>query len=159
MLAPGQSAPEFDLPNADMEMVRLAAYRNKKNVVLYFYPKDDTPGCTLQAVDFSDMEEDFLRHDTIVLAVSRDDCISHSAFRDKHGLSIQLLADTEGEVCELYGVLQEREVDGRLRKGLARSTFVIDKKGVVRHALYGVTPRGHAHAVLELVKQLGARSK
>ncbi|HSO06119.1 MAG TPA: peroxiredoxin [Pelomicrobium sp.] len=159
MLAPGQSAPEFDLPNADMEMVRLAAYRNKNNVVLYFYPKDDTPGCTLQAVDFSDMEEDFLRHDTIVLAVSRDDCISHGAFRDKHGLSIQLLADTEGEVCELYGVLQEREVDGRLRKGLARSTFVIDKKGIVRHALYGVAPKGHAHAVLELVKRLGARSK
>ncbi|MFZ5558847.1 MAG: peroxiredoxin [Pseudomonadota bacterium] len=159
MLAPGQSAPEFDLPNADMEMVRLAAYRNKKNVVLYFYPKDDTPGCTLQAVDFSDMEEDFLRHDTVILAVSRDDCISHGAFRDKHGLSIQLLADPEGEVCELYGVLQEREVDGRVRKGLSRSTFVIDKKGIVRHALYGVSPKGHAHAVLELVKQLGAKSK
>lgn len=159
MLAPGQSAPEFDLPNADMEMVRLAAYRNRKNVVLYFYPKDDTPGCTLQAVDFSDMEEEFLRHDTVVLAVSRDDCISHGAFRDKHGLSIQLLADPEGEVCGLYGVLQQREVEGRVRVALTRSTFVIDKKGIVRHALYGVSPKGHAHAVLELVKQLGTGSK
>lgn len=158
MLGAGQAAPEFDLPNADMEMVRLAAYRNKKHVVLYFYPKDDTPGCTLQAVDFSDLEEDFLRHDTVVLAVSRDDCISHGAFRDKHGLSIQLLADPDGEVCERYGVLQEREVDGRRRKSLSRSTFVIDKKGVVRHALYGVSPKGHAHAVLELVKQLGTRT-
>jgi peroxiredoxin Q/BCP len=159
MLQTGQSAPEFELPNADMEMIGLAGFRAKKNVVLYFYPKDDTPGCTLQAVEFSDMEDDFLRHDAVVLAVSRDDCISHGAFRDKHGLSIQLLADTEGEVCELYGVLQEREVDGRVRKGLTRSTFIIDKKGVLRHVLYGVSPKGHAHAVLELVKGLGAKAR
>lgn len=155
----GQLAPEFDLPDADMEMVRLSAFRGKKNVVLYFYPKDDTPACTMQAVDFSDLEEDFKRYDTVVLGVSRDDCISHGSFRDKHGLSIQLLSDIDGEVCRRYGVLQEREVEGKRRVTVCRSTFVIDKKGFVRHALYGVNPKGHAHVVLDLVKQLALKAE
>lgn len=154
MLQVGQTAPEFDLPNADMELIRLSQYRGKKHLVLYFYPKDDTPGCTLQAVDFSDLEEDFGRHNTVILGVSRDDCQSHGTFRDKHGLSVQLLADPEGDVCRSYGVLQEKEVDGKKRLGICRSTFIIDKKGVVRHALYGVNPKGHAHEILGLVKQL-----
>lgn len=158
MVQVGQAAPEFDLPDADMAMVRLSAFRGKKNVVLYFYPKDDTPACTMQAIDFSDLEEEFKRWDAVVLGVSRDDCISHGSFRDKHGLSIQLLSDTDGEVCRRYGVLQEKEVEGKRRLIVCRSTFIIDKKGIVRHALYGVNPKGHAHAVLELVKQLGAKA-
>jgi peroxiredoxin Q/BCP len=124
-------------------------------VVLYFYPKDDTPGCTREAIDFSDREDDFLDLDTVVLGVSMDDCMSHGAFRDKHGLAVKLLADTEGEVCEKYGVLQEKKVEGKgERRGILRSTFVIDKSGALRNVLYGVNARGHAADVLNLVKEL-----
>ena len=86
MLRAGQPAPQFTLPDADMEMVSLADFRDKHNVVLYFYPKDDTPGCTREAIDFSDLENEFTELRTVVLGVSRDDCLSHGAFRDKHGL-------------------------------------------------------------------------
>lgn len=154
MLQSGQRAPEFDLPNADMQMVSLASFKRKNNVVLYFYPKDDTPGCTIEAIDFSDMDNDFAELDTIVLGVSMDDCLSHGAFCDKHGLSIQLLADTEGEVCRQFGVLRTKQAEGKTRTCIQRSTFVIDKDGVLCHALYGVNARGHAVEVLNLVKKL-----
>ena len=155
MLKVGQSAPTFDLPDADLNVVSLDGYKGTNNVVLYFYPKDDTPGCTIEAIDFSELQDAFLGLDTVVVGVSMDDCMSHGSFRDKHGLAVQLLADAEGEVCAKYGVLQEKEVDGRGRKRcVVRSTFVIDKKGFVRHALYGVNARGHAPAVLNLVKEL-----
>ena len=153
MLQAGQPAPAFSLPDADMETFDFASVHGK-HVVLYFYPKDDTPGCTIEAIDFSDHEDEFARHDCVILGVSRDDCISHADFRDKHGLSLQLLADTEGEVCRMYGVWQQKESDGIRRIGIQRSTFIIDKKGIVRHALYGVNPKGHVHEVLELVKEL-----
>jgi thioredoxin-dependent peroxiredoxin len=152
MLKEGEAAPGFDLPDADMEMVSLANFLGSKNVVLYFYPKDDTPGCTLEAIDFSDLEDEFSALSTSVLGVSMDDCMSHGSFRDKHGLTVQLLADAEGEVCKRYGVLQEKEVEGKKRTGILRSTFVIDRKGQLRHALYGVNPKGHAQEVLKLVK-------
>jgi peroxiredoxin Q/BCP len=154
MLSAGQSAPPFSLPDADMEPVSLESFAGKNNVVLYFYPRDDTPGCTIEATDFSDLEDEFAKHDCVVLGVSRDDCISHAAFRDKHGLAVQLLADEEGEVCEKYGVLQEREVDGVKKAGLVRSTFVIDKQGIVCHAFYAVNPRGHAAEIANLVRKL-----
>lgn len=155
MLKVGQPAPAFDLPDADMNVVSLNGYRGCRNVVLYFYPKDDTPGCTIEAIDFSELQDDFLGLDTVVLGVSMDDCMSHGSFRDKHGLALQLLADAEGEVCAQYGVLQEKEVDGKGKKRcILRSTFIIDKEGTVRHALYGVNARGHAAEVLNLVKEL-----
>jgi peroxiredoxin Q/BCP len=155
MLKVGQSAPTFDLPDGDMNLVSLREYRGVNNVVLYFYPKDDTPGCTLEAIDFSDLQDHFLDLDTVVLGVSMDDCMSHGAFRDKHGLAVQLLADAEGEVCAQYGVLQEKDVDGnRKKRCIVRSTFLIDKNGVLRHVLYGVNARGHASDVLNLVKEL-----
>jgi len=152
MLQPGQSAPGFDLPDADMEIVSLAGYKNRKNVVLYFYPKDDTPGCTMEATDFSDREDEFSSLDAVVLGVSMDDCLSHGSFRDKHGLALQLLADVDGDVCNSYEVLQERERDGRKQACIQRSTFIIDKRGMLKHALYGVSPRGHAAEVLGLLK-------
>ena len=155
MLKVGQSAPGFALPDAEMEMLKLSEFKGKKTIVLYFYPKDDTPGCTIEAIDFSDMEADFARLDTMVLGVSKDDCISHAAFRDKHGLAVRLLADVEGEVCGKYGVWQEKEKDGVKRMGIVRSTFIIDKQGMVRHALYGVNAKGHAAEVLKLIKELG----
>jgi len=155
MLNVGQPAPDFDLPDADLNVVSLDAYKGTNNVVLYFYPKDDTPGCTIEAIDFSELQDAFQGLDTVVLGVSMDDCVSHGSFRDKHGLAVQLLADAEGEVCTKYGVLQEKEAGGKGRKRcIVRSTFVIDKKGLVRHALYGVNARGHAIEVLNLVKEL-----
>jgi peroxiredoxin Q/BCP len=152
MLQPGRPAPAFDLPDADMSMVSLDSFRNKRNVVLYFYPKDDTLGCTHEAIEFSEKEKAFGVFKAVVLGVSMDDCLAHSAFRDKHGLCVQLLADVDGEVCRRYGVLHDKEVDGRKKTCIVRSTFIIDRKGVLKHALYGVNPRGHAQEVLGLLK-------
>ncbi len=135
-------------------MMDLSSYRGKKNVVLYFYPRDGTPGCTIQAIGFSDREDEFERLDTVVFGVSSDDVLSHQAFRDEHGLTVQLLADTEKEVCRLYDVIQEKIVDGRSKSCLMRSTFVIDKKGVVRHILQDVNPRAHVNEVLKIIKAL-----
>ncbi|HYA46920.1 MAG TPA: peroxiredoxin [Burkholderiales bacterium] len=153
-LRAGQRAPLFSLPDADMETVELAQFHGKMHVVLYFYPKDGTPGCTLQATDFSDHEDEFARHDCVVLGVSLDDCLSHAEFRDQHGVSIRLLADTESEVCRKYGVFHEKEANGFKKACITRSTFIIDKSGVVRHAFHGPNPRGHAVEVLNLVKNL-----
>lgn len=153
MLQPGSPAPDFTLPDADMETIKLSKLKGK-TVVLYFYPKDDTPGCTVQAIEFSDLEEAFAAAGAIVLGVSRDDCISHAGFRDKHGLAIDLLSDEDGKVCEKYGVWQEKEKDGIKKMGIVRSTFVIDKEGVLRHVQYGVIPKGHADEILTLIKEL-----
>ena len=157
----GDHAPDIELPDADMTIVRLSdclaggdASTTSSAVVLYFYVRDDTPGCTAEAIEFSDLEVDFARLGTTILGVSRDDCISHGAFRDKHGISVRLLADKEGIACRAYDVLVNREVDGVMREAISRSTFVIDKQGIVRHAMYGVTARGHAEEVLELVREL-----
>jgi len=154
MLQIGHAAPNFTLPDADMESIKLADYKGRQHVVLYFYPKDDTPGCTIEAIEFSDLDDELRNLDTVVLGVSRDDCMSHAAFRDKHGLAVRLLADTEAEACKKYGVWQEKEKDGVKKMGIVRSTFIIDKKGILRHALYGVTAKGHAQEVLKLIKAL-----
>ncbi len=154
MLQPGDEAPTFSLPNADMARVKLEQLLGRRNLVIYFYPKDDTPGCTMEALDFTDLHAEFDALDTDVLGISRDTCTSHGAFRDKYGLTVQLLADTEGEVCEAYGVWREKEAHGEKRMGIVRSTFLVDKAGVIRHALYDVKPKGHAAQILELVQSL-----
>ena len=154
MLQAGQHAPTFALPDADMQTVDLGKLRGRKNIVLYFYPKDGTPGCTIQATEFSDHEDEFARHDCVIMGVSPDDCLAHAEFRHANGVSIRLLADTEGEVCRKYGVLEDKESNGQRKRSVVRSTFVIDKKGMVRHAFYNVNPRGHASEVLDLVKSL-----
>lgn len=140
-----------------MEMTDISRYKGKKNVVLYFYPRDGTPGCTIQAIGFSDREGEFNKLDTIVFGVSRDDVLSHQAFRDEHGLTVELLADTDAEVCKLYEVIQEKIVDGHPKECLMRSTFVIDKKGVVRHILQDVNPRAHVEAVLKVCRELNGK--
>ena len=150
----GQAAPPFSLPDADIETVDLAQFRGKKHVVLFFYPKDGTPGCTLEATDFSDHEDEFSRCNCVVMGVSPDDCLSHAGFRDQNGVSIRLLADTEAEVCKKYGVVHEKEANGMRKSCITRSTFIIDKQGTVRHVFYGVNPRGHAVQVLSLVRSL-----
>jgi len=154
MLQAGQPAPVFDLPDADMQNVSLSEFKGKKHVVLYFYPRDGAPSCTLVTTDFSDHEGEFIKHDCVVLGVSRDDCLTHADFRDRNGVTIGLLSDPEGEVCRRYGVLQEKETEGVRRESLVRSTFVIDKQGVIRHAHYGVAPRDHATEIFGVVKRL-----
>lgn len=153
MLQLGAPAPDFSLYDADMELFKLSQLRGK-NVVLYFYPKDDTPGCTLEAIEFSDHEEDFAKYDAVIVGVSKDDCISHAAFRDKHGLAITLLSDEERKVCEKYKVWQEKEKDGIKKMGIVRSTFVIDRQGILQHMQYGVTAKGHALEMLNFIKTL-----
>ena len=156
-LCEGQPAPLFSLPDADMEMFDLASVLGSHHVVLYFYPRDNTPGCTRQAIDFSDHDADFAKEKCIVIGISPDDCLTHADFRDEHGLSVELLADEEGEVCKLYGVWQSEMRDGVMKRGVRRSTFIISSDGVLRHVLHDVNPRGHAAEVFQLVKQLNSR--
>jgi len=153
MLELGQEAPDFELPSSDMRMLRLSDFRGKRQVVLFFYPKDDTPGCTIESQEFSDLQEEFERLDTVVMGISRDNCISHEDFRDKYGLTVQLLADVEGEVCNDYGVLQEREKNGVTKEVAVRSTFMVDKDGILELALYDVAPKGHAQDILDILSQ------
>ncbi len=151
MLQAGLPAPEFTLPDADMETFNLSDFRGKK-VILYFYPKDDTPGCTMQAIEFSDLDEEFAKQNTVILGVSKDDCMSHAAFRDKHGLAITLLSDEDGKVCDLYDIWQQKEKDGVKRMGIVRSTFIIDEEGILQHVQYGVVAKGHAQEMLQMIK-------
>jgi peroxiredoxin Q/BCP len=154
MLTPNQPAPDFRSPNQHNQMVSLSDFRDKKNVVLYFYPKDDTPGCTIEANQFTALGSKFAELNTVVIGVSKDSCASHQAFIDKYGLKLDLLADTSGELCDRYGVWQEKERNGEKKMGIVRSTFIIDKNGVLQEALYGVNADGHAQAMLEKVGKL-----
>lgn len=153
MLIKGDKAPDFELPDADMSIANLAEYQGKP-LVLFFYVRDDTPGCTTEAIEFSDRDGEFARLGCAVVGVSRDDCIRHGAFRDKHGITVRLLADKDGIACRAYGVLVMREVDGVMREGVNRTTFIIDAQGLIAHVLEQVTPKGHAAEVLKLVKEL-----
>lgn len=150
----GTEAPHFELPDADMQTFALAAQHGKKRVVLYFYPRDDTPGCTLEANEFSDLEEEFIKANAMVVGVSRDDCLSHASFRDKYGLSVLLLSDPDARVCKKYGVMYEKEVDGHKKLSIKRSTFVIDINGKLRYVAYGVQAHGHAQEILNLLKEI-----
>jgi peroxiredoxin Q/BCP len=154
MLEKQQKAPLFSSPNQLNQLVNLSDFAGKKNVVLYFYPKDDTPGCTIEANDFTKLAEEFGKYDTVVIGVSKDSCESHVDFINKFGLKIDLLADTSGELCESYGVWREREKNGVKSMAILRSTFIIDKKGTLVDVAYGVTPDGHAQEMLEKVKSL-----
>ena len=154
MLSAKQTAPSFTTTNENNEAVELSNFLNKKNIVLYFYPKDDTPGCTIEANQFTALADEFNQYDTIVLGVSKDNETSHQAFINKFNLKISLLADTSGEICEAYKVWQEKEKNGIKKMGIVRSTFIINKQGKITHAEYGVTAEGHAADILDKVKQL-----
>ena len=154
MLKAHQAAPAFSSVNENNETIRLADFKGNKNVVLYFYPKDDTPGCTIEANQFTALTDEFANVDTVVIGVSKDDCMSHQAFIDKFRLKVMLLADTSGELCEAYDVWQEKEKNGVKKMGIVRSTFIIDKNGQLADVEYGVTADGHAQAVLEKIRSL-----
>jgi len=154
MLEKQQKAPLFSSKNQVNQLVNLSDFAGKKNVVLYFYPKDDTPGCTIEANDFTRLAEEFSKYDTVVIGVSKDSCESHVDFINKYGLKVDLLADTDGELCESYGVWREREKNGVKSMAILRSTFIINKEGILADVAYGVTHEGHAQEVLEKVKSL-----
>ena len=154
MLKQGDIAPQFSTPNQNNETVNLSDYAGHRNVVLYFYPKDDTPGCTIEANDFTAYATEFNDADTIILGVSKDDCDSHKAFINKFSLTINLLADTDGTLCEAYDTWQLKTKNDVSKMGIVRSTFIIDKTGVIQYAEYGVNPDSHAKAMLEKVKAL-----
>jgi peroxiredoxin len=152
MLKPGTQAPSFSLPNQSGETISLEDYTNKQNVVLYFYPKDDTSGCTLEANQFTALIDEFAALDTVVIGVSKDSCDSHRVFINKYGLKVELISDTNGGLCEAYGDWQEKEKNGVKKMGIVRSTFIVDKQGQLIDVEYGVTADGHAQAVLEKIK-------
>jgi peroxiredoxin Q/BCP len=144
----GAPAPDFELASDNGERVSLSSLRGKP-VVLYFYPKDDTPGCTKQACGIRDVYGEFQSRGAVVLGVSRDDAESHRRFREKYGLPFSLLSDPDHEAAESYGVWVEKTNYGKKSMGINRSTFVIDPDGKVAKALYGVKPDGHAELVLD----------
>lgn len=154
MLKVGDKAPVFELPDASMEMLDLGAYIGLRKVVLFFYTRDNAPQCTTEAIEFSDIEEQFGRHDAVVFGVSRDDFLSHADFREKHGLAAQLLSDEDGEVARSYGCLVETECNGVMRAHIERVTYVIDREGCVRHVVPVHHTRGHAAEILKLVKEM-----
>ena len=143
----GRPAPDFELASDSGERVRLSGLRGKP-VVLYFYPKDDTPGCTAQACGIRDAWGEFERAGAVVLGVSPDDEASHLKFKEKHELPFQLLADTDHSVAEEYGVWKEKSYAGNTYMGVERSTFVIDADGNVAREMRNVKPDTHADDVL-----------
>jgi thioredoxin-dependent peroxiredoxin len=150
MVEEGSPAPDFELPSEEGTRVRLSELRGKP-VVLYFYPKDDTPGCTAQARGIRDAWDAFEERGVVVFGVSPDDEASHVKFKRKHELPFALLADVDHEVSELYGVWGERKFRGRTYMGVNRSTFVIDADGTLVRAFRGVQPDGHAELVLDAI--------
>jgi peroxiredoxin Q/BCP len=150
VIAEGQEAPDFALESDAGETVRLSDLRGKP-VVLYFYPKDDTPGCTTQACGIRDAYGEFERAGAVVLGVSPDSVSRHVKFRDKYRLPFSLLADPTHEVAELYGVWGEKRYMGRTYMGVSRSTFVIGPDGTVEKVMHDVKPKTHADDVLAVL--------
>jgi peroxiredoxin Q/BCP len=148
MIEEGKPAPDFELQSHTGETVQLSDFRGKQ-VVLYFYPKDDTPGCTTEACEFRDAYDRYRRRGVEVLGVSPDDVASHQKFRSKYELPFTLLADPDHATAESYGVWGERKFAGKTYMGITRSTFLIDADGNIVRAMRGIKPAGHAAAVLE----------
>jgi peroxiredoxin Q/BCP len=151
-LSVGDKAPDFSLPASTGGNVSLKDFAGKK-VVLYFYPKDDTPGCTTEACGFRDVNQDLVDAGAVVLGVSADDLESHGKFRDKYGLNFPLLSDKEKEVANAYDAWGERQVQGRTVIGMKRMTFLIDQEGKIKKVWPAVRPDGHAQEVLDALKE------
>lgn len=152
-LKPGDPAPAFDMPTAGAGRVSLGQLRGKR-VILYFYPKDDTPGCTTEALNFTERLRAFASANAVVIGVSRDTCAQHDKFAAKHGLKVTLASDEDGAVTEAYGVWGEKKLYGRTYMGIERATFLIDEKGRIARAWRKVKVPGHVDEVLAEVKAL-----
>ncbi len=147
MVIEGDQAPSFTLQADDGREVSLSDYQGKK-VVLYFYPKDGTPGCTREAIEFRDIAKEFEKEDAAILGVSKDSVQSHQKFKRKHELPFTLLSDPEGKVLDLYGVWKKKSLYGRTFMGTERTTFLIDEKGIVKKVYRKVKVKGHAQTCL-----------
>ena len=147
MVQVGEQAPSFTLLTDDEREVSLKDYRGKK-VVLYFYPKDGTPGCTTEAVEFRDVAKEFERENAVILGVSKDSAKSHQKFKQKHGLPFTLLSDPEGKTLDRYGVWKKKSLYGRTFLGTERTTFLIDEEGIVQKIYRKVKAKGHAQVCL-----------
>lgn len=151
--SPGDKAPQLKLKDEQGRAVKLSDFRGKK-VVLYFYPRDLTPGCTKEACSFQEDLGEFEKRNAAVLGVSTDDAQSHRRFREKYGLGFPLLTDAEHETAESYGVWQEKNMYGRKVWGIKRATFIIDEQGRIRHIFNKVSPAGHSREVLDALDNL-----
>ncbi len=149
----GDKAPAFTLPTDGGGECKLSALKGKQ-VILYFYPKDDTPGCTTEACGFRDAMPDFSKCNAEIVGVSKDSVKKHDRFKTKHELNFTLVADEEGELCETYGVWVEKNLYGRKYMGIERATFLIDGKGVIREIWRKVRVKGHVDAVLAAAQDL-----
>ncbi len=152
----GDNAPDFELLDKDGNKVSLKSHKGKW-VVLYFYPKDDTPGCTIEAVDFTRFADDFKRLGAVVLGVSPDSTKSHCGFAEKHGLDIVLLSDPDHKIIEKYDAWQLKKMYGKEYYGVVRSTFLIDPKGKITFIWQKVQAQGHAEEVLGKLKELSRK--
>ncbi|HVY86629.1 MAG TPA: thioredoxin-dependent thiol peroxidase [Caulobacterales bacterium] len=146
-LKPGDPAPSFNLPTAGGGRVSLASLKGKR-VILYFYPKDDTPACTQEALSFTEKTNEIAKANAVVIGVSRDPVAKHDKFAAKYGLKLQLASDEDGEVCERYGVWVEKSMYGRKYMGVERSTFLIDEKGKLKRIWRKVKVAGHVEEIL-----------
>ncbi len=146
-------APDFSLPATDGNIITLSALKGHA-VVLYFYPKDNTPGCTKQGECFRDYHPDFTKLDAIILGVSRDSLKAHTNFKAKFNFPFELLSDADGKVCELYEVIKVKNLYGKQVKGIERSTFLIDRNGILRHEWRKVKVDGHINEVLSTLSSL-----
>ena len=152
-IALGKPVPDFKLSATGGKTVSLADLQGK-NVVLYFYPKDNTPGCTLEGQNFRDQQSKFAKLDTVVLGVSRDSVKSHESFKEQEAFNFDLLADEDEKLCRMFDVIKLKNMYGKEVMGVERSTFLIDKKGVLRQEWRKVKVDGHIAEVLEVVKAL-----
>ena len=148
----GNKAPDFTALDQDGKKVKLSSFKDKKNIILYFYPKDMTPGCTTQACDFRDQQKKF--KSTIILGVSIDSQERHQKFIEKYDLPFTLLADIDKKVVQKYGVWQEKKLYGKTFMGIVRSTFIIDKTGTVRKKFVKVRVKNHIEEVLNALKEI-----
>lgn len=151
MLEVGAKAPEFTLPDKDGNSVSLSDFAGKK-VVLYFYPRDNTPGCTRQACAFAAAYEDFKAMDAAVIGVSKDSVASHQRFAEKHGLPFVLLSDPELTAIQAYGVWQEKKLYGKVSMGVVRTTFIIDEQGRIEKVMPKVKPDTNAAEILSYLR-------
>jgi peroxiredoxin Q/BCP len=147
----GKPAPDFSLPSTTGENISLRQYKGKKTVVLYFYPKDETSGCTREACDFRDHSAEFDRQNVVVLGISNDSLDSHRQFREKHQLPFTLLSDEDATVSKMFGVYKQRNLYGKKYMGIERTTFVIDRTGRIAQIYSKVKVDGHIKDVLEFV--------
>lgn len=153
MIRENQKAPDFELTNDEGEKISLSGFRGKL-VVLYFYPKDDTPGCTTEACNFRDDYEDYRKQGAEIIGVSPDSVKSHIKFRTKHTLPFILLADEKHKVCEMYGVWGKKKIFGKEYFGVLRTTFLIDKDGNIAKVFKGVKPANHSKEVIAAINEL-----